>query len=432
MTSKQSIKQMMLAVASTYASASDCELDNAGLYKKMAEAGHISPADIEDRKSVGKSGAGYSFACRRLRWLQQEARRQNLLERDPSRRGVWRLTGEGKKLFVRPEPKRVLLGFSTDLGIALWGAAEDVFANLDEPICLAMTSPPYPLAKARAYGNPKPQDYAAFICRLIEPMLKHMVRGASIILNVSNDVFMENSPARSTCIERMVVALEDSLSLRLVDRVIWANGSKAPGPVQYASIQRTHLNVGFEFCLWFTNDPKALRSDNRRVLSEHTKRHLALLRAGGEDREQRHSDGAYSLRPGKSFANFTAGRIPRNVLRLGHSCQGQKNYKRAARDLGLPVHGAPYPESLVRFFVNLLTEPGDLCVDLCAGSQTLPAVCEELGRPWLSSELAGEYIRGGAERLRSAPGFHLHNDLLDGLRLKFSHPHMDGQQQLDL
>lgn len=85
------------------------------------------------------------------------------------------------------------------------------------------------------------------------------------------------------------------------------------------------------------------------------------------------------------------------------------------------------PENLVRFLVELLSEEGEICVDFCAGTQTLPAVCESLGRRWASAELFGEYIRGGAERLRNAPGFQLHSDLVDGLEFKFRHPTLDGQ-----
>jgi site-specific DNA-methyltransferase (cytosine-N4-specific) len=422
---------LLNTVANAYARSTTGEMDNAALFEQLVSQRAVSADDLASRSPVGKSGAKHSLAQRRVRWHQQTLRRMGLLERDPQQRGVWRLTGEGKQQFVRPAPKKVLLGFSTDLGVALWSSAEDAFAHrLDVPIFLALTSPPYPLAKHRAYSNPTPQQYVDFICGLVEPIVKSLARGGSLVLNVTQDVFESGSPARSTYLERMVIALCDRLGLSLMDRLVWSNPSKPPGPVRWSSIERVQLNVGWEPVLWFTNDPSVVNSNNRNVLLQHTERHQALMRNGGEQRDRRFSDGAYNLRAGASFSNETAGRIPRNVLSFGHACAGQQAYKRAARALGLPVHGAPMPESLARFLVQFLTEPGQLVVDFCAGSQTVPAVCEELGRPWLSTELMGEYIRGGAERFRSAAGFQLHDDLVEGLAGRTNHPTMAGQQPL--
>jgi DNA modification methylase len=42
------------------------------------------------------------------------------------------------------------------------------------------------------------------------------------------------------------------------------------------------------------------------------------------------------------------------------------------------------PEALISRIVTACTQPGDLCVDLYGGSGTLAAVCDELGRGWLT------------------------------------------------
>lgn len=424
-------KDLASAMAQVYAEAAGQQLTNAELFERLVDAKVTTRDELDDRRPVGRSGMRHSIAQRALRFRQQDLKREGLLERDPTKRGVWRLTTIGKQKFVRPEPRRVLLAYSTRLGLALWGAAEDVASRIDQPVHLLLTSPPYPLAKPRAYGNPPIHEYIDFILRSLEPLLPKLVNGASLVLNLSQDIFNPGSPARSTVLERLTIACEDKLGLHLIDRICWHNPSKMPAPVRYASMNRTHLNFGWEPCLWFSNDPSALRSDNRRVLIPHTERHKQLMAKGGEARSRVHSDGAYRLRPGSSFAKETEGRIPRNVLTLGHACAGQQAYKEAAKALGLPAHGAPFPEAFVRFFVEFMTRRGDHCVDLFSGSGTLGTVCEDLGRTYTLGELFGENLRGAAERVKDAEGFELHDDLVDGLRLKFHHQSMEGQTSLN-
>src|SRR5690606_31945450 len=113
---------------------------------------------------------------------------------------------------------------------------------------------------------------------------------------------------------------------------------------------------------WFTNDPMNLRSDNRRVLLEHTQRHQALMAAGGEARSAVYGDGAHRIRPG-SFGSVTEGRIPRNVIEAGHSCADTRRYRQDATRLGLPVHGAMMPLKVAEFLVRFLTAEGELVVD---------------------------------------------------------------------
>ena len=279
-----------------------------------------------------------------------------------------------------------------------------MFANLGEPISLCLTSPPYPIARGRAYGQFAEPEYVDFLCRVIEPIVKNLRPGGSVVLNISNDVFERGLPSRSLYQERLVLALHDRLGLHLMDRVIWHNPSKPPGPVHWASIHRKQLNVSYEPVLWMTNDPRQVRSDNRRVLEPHSTRQQKLIRAGGENRHGVYSDGAYTVRPG-SYSRATPGRIPRNVLAMGHACPDQKRYKQSTRALGLPVHGAPYPLRLAKFFINFLTEKDDLVVDPLGGSLTTGHGAEELGRRWVSSDNIWEYLRGGAERFHGADGF---------------------------
>lgn len=392
------------SVLHAYSAETGGTLDNATLYSAAAKAVGIDEEEIERREPIGNSGEMHSPFKRKVRWYQQTLKNSGILERVDDERGVWRLTKPAAKDLNQIGAKVSVVGFSTHLGIAILGACETVFAAIDAPITLVVTSPPYPLASARKYGNVTEPQYVDWICRTLEPVIKNLVPGGSICLNLSNDIFMPGSPARSMYCQRLVLALHDRFGLSLMDTLIWQNKSKAPGPIQYASKDRTQLNTEYEPIFWMTNDPLKVKSNNRRVLQEHTERHLALIQRGGESRDEVHSDGAYRVRPG-SYGNETEGRIPRNILSFGHRCAEQTAYKQAARALGLPVHGAPMPLKLASFLIEFLSAPGDMVVDPFSGSFTTADACERLGRRWMASECMLEYVWGGATRFVDRPGF---------------------------
>lgn len=395
------------SVMHAYAANDDGRLSNTEVYQKVAEVMGLSPDEANARVSIGKAGESRNALAQKVRWHQQTLKLAGILERVEGERGIWQLTRKASKDLSQIEPTVAVLGFSTDLGVAILGACEHVFSHLDAPITLVVTSPPYPLKSARAYGNPCEAHYVDWICRTLEPVVKNLVPGGSICLNISNDVFLPNSPARSLYRERLVLALHDRLGLHKMDELIWENRSKPPGPVQYASIQRNQLNVAWEPVYWFTNDPYQVRADNRRVLQAHTDRHLSLIHGGGEQRNVSNSDGAYLIRPG-AYGNLTDGRIPKNVLSFGHRCSAQLAYKKAAREMGLPVHGAPMPLKLAMFLIEFLSAPGDLVADPFGGSFTTADAAERLGRLWLSTECMLEYVLGGSTRFQDRPGFAQH------------------------
>lgn len=379
-------------------------LDNRTLYEGVAKIVGASDEDVNNRIPIGVSGALHSPFTRKVRWYQQSLKAAGILEHVEGERGVWGLTKPASKDLSQISASVSVVGFSTELGIAILGCCETVFASIDAPITLVLTSPPYPLAVPRNYGNPAEKDYVDWVCRTLEPVVRNLVPGGSIVLNVSNDIFESKSPARSLYRERLVLALHERLGLFKMDELIWENKSKPPGPIRYASIDRTQLNVVYEPVYWFTNDPSRVKSDNRRVLQAHTERHLNLIRQGGEQREGSFSDGAYSVQQGR-YGNETAGRIPRNILSFGHRCAAQTAYKKSAKEMGLPVHGAPMPMKLAEFLIQFLSAPGDVIADPFSGSFTTAHAAERLGRRWIGTECMVEYVLGGASRFVAAPGF---------------------------
>lgn len=405
---REKTNEDMAAILAVYQVNGDVQ--NEELYREVSRALGGDPEQFERKLPVGKAGKRHCLAQRKVRWYQQSLKRLGLLERVPGKRAVWRLRPQ-EELTPVP-PNATLVGFSTDLGLALWSSC-DVFSKISERCALILTSPPYCLAKPRRYGGPTEQEMVDFVCSSLEPIVKNMLPGASLALNVSNDIFVSGSPARSMYVEKLTIALDDRLSLRLMDRLVWVNPTKAPGPMQWASKTRQQLNVAYEHVLWMTNDPLRCFSDNRRVLEPHTERHQRLMASGGERRSVVNSDGAYRINAGKSYSATTPGRIPRNVITVPHQASEISSTRALARAHGLPVHGALMPLQIALFLVRFLTRPNDLVVDPFGGWATSALAAEQTGRRWLITERIGEYVAAQALRMSGCAGFRSSLQLLD-------------------
>lgn len=93
-----------------------------------------------------------------------------------------------------------------------------------------------------------------------------------------------------------------------------------------------------------------------------------------------------------TFAADKGGSIPANLIECGNN-ESNSRYIRESKRLGQKVHPARFPAELPRFFIQFLTEQGDLVLDPFAGSNTTGAVAEELGRRWIAIERDEKYAR---------------------------------------
>lgn len=382
---------------------------NAAAYGKLGESHGIPASAWEQRQPIGQAQQAHSPLKRRVRWFQQTLKRLGLLEPIAGERGHWQPTAAGQRTIKQRQqdlepaaPGLVQLGFSTELGIALWADCKDAFSRIDEPVHMVLTSPPYPLAQPRNYGNPKRDEYVDWLCACLEPVVARLAPGGSLFLNVSNDIFETGSPARSLYREKLVLALHERLGLHKMDEWIWHNPSKAPGPVAWASKRRVQVNTAWEPLYWFTNDPQACFADNRRVLQPHTERHARLIAAGGVKSAASFADGANRRRVG-SFGAQTAGRIPRNLITERHNCPSQTALRSWAKAEGIPIHGATMPLALAEHVVRFATEQDQLVADPFGGWATTALAAERNGRRWIVTERMRAYLHAAYWRMLKAP-----------------------------
>lgn len=384
---------LFAAVVETYAQAPDA-ISNDALYETVAKKVGLTSEQLEQRSPVGRAQSPVKLLTRKIRWHQQTLKHAGVIQLT-DQRGIWRLTDEAREGKPRPISNgMVVLGFSTDLGIAVIADCRNFFSRLDEPIHLILTSPPYPLQKPRNYGNVDEARYVDWLCETLAPVIRLMAPGASLCLNVGNDVFLQGSPARSMYQERLLLALHDRFGLYKMDSLVWES-PKAPGPVQWASKRRVQLNTSYEMVHWLTNDPDRVMSDNRRVLLPHTDQHLRFVRKGGTRQLKNHSDGAYRTLPG-AYSRETPGRIARNILRFARTKEDQdKAYREYCAEHGLVRHGASMPVGLADFLIRFLTKQGMLVADPMAGRLKTGLAAERLGRRWVCTDTMADYVLGG-------------------------------------
>src|SRR5690554_6177494 len=278
------MKQMNLlsVVQDIYESSLDDPISNTTLYRKVKNNVQLEEKSLDVVHRIGKAKQPRNILHRKVRWAQQTLKLKGFLER--VERGHWAVSGSRKTVLHAMEKSNSMIAMSSRLGVAIWGDAEKVFdENVHEEIHLCVTSPPYPIRVHRAYGGIHASEYSEFICKIIEPIVKRLVKGGNIVLNISNDIFEEKSPARSLYAQYLMIDLSEKLDMHYMDNLIWVS-NKSPGPVLYASKTRQQLHYSYEHLLWFTNDPIHCIADNSRVrhLFETKKKHQAFVQNGGQ------------------------------------------------------------------------------------------------------------------------------------------------------
>lgn len=380
-------------IASIYANRES--LTNEVLYKNYAALGGLSKDELNKLEPIGEQGRLYSKKKREVRWYQQELKQLGLLEHVEGKRGVWRLTEAGKNKVSLHQINNSfqMLAFSTKLGIALWGDARKIFEKSTEPIHLILSSPPYPLNEPRVYGNVKEKEYVDWLCYMIEPIVKNLVDGGSVVLNISNDISIKESPHKSLYKERLVLALHDRLSLYKMDEIPWVNTSKIPSN-PWATQKKVQMLPAWEPILWLCNSPTKTKADTTRILQPYSESHLRYVAHGGSKKDYINGDGTYHVKKG-AFSQLNDGALPKNVFQRGHRSSSTNNYHQLCKFLGLPKHPATFPIEIPKYFIQFLTEKGDCVADPFGGRGTTLLAAEELGRRWIGGDIIWEYLRGG-------------------------------------
>lgn len=288
-------------------------------------------------------------------------------------------------------------GYETKLGTLFQGLAEDVLASpaLEthrQSVQLIFTSPPYPLNRKKRYGNLKGEAYIDWLVGFASLFRQFLKPNGSLVMEMGN-AWVSGSPEMSPLALRSLLAVLDRGEFVCCQQFIANNPARLPSPAQWVNVERIRVKDSYTHVWWMspTARPKA---DNRKVLRPYSASMLNLLK------NQKYNSG---VRPSqhnigtKSFLKRHAGSIPSNVLTVANTASSS-NYLNHCRKLGIKPHEARMPSGLAEFFIEFLTDKGDLVLDPFAGSNTTGAAAEKLGRRWIGIEPRDEYIQGSRGR----------------------------------
>jgi len=285
--------------------------------------------------------------------------------------------------------------YETDLGIAVVGDSLEVLKAMpDSSVNLVVTSPPYALHFKKEYGNADKHEYVDWFLPFAREIRRVLTDTGSFVLNIGGS-YNQGSPTRSIYHYKLLVALIEDVGFHLAQELFWYNPAKMPVPAEWVTVRRIRVKDSVEFVWWLSKTPWP-KASNAKVLRPYSK---DMLRLNARKLRETVRPSGHVIRPG--FADVeSGGSIPPNVieddtptdvLRFGNNAANDQ-YTVRCKQAGIKIHPARFPTALPDFFIRMLTDPGDLCVDPFAGSNTTGMVAEELDRRWIAIEASAEYL----------------------------------------
>ena len=243
----------------------------------------------------------------------------------------------------------------------------------DNSVDLVITSPPYSdiVNYGKDVSTKKPDDYVDWILPLFKEIHRVLKPSGSFILNINDKC---ERGLRSTYIYDLISRNNKETPLKLYDTYIWhkRNGIPNGGTKRFRNTT--------EFIFHFCKDVKQLKFNMDRVLREPTEETKGRYNRNGLIQPQGTIKDGIRIR---NQRNKQLNQVrPDNVFRF--STAG------ASRD-NLIKHPAPYHKELPLYYINLLTDEGDLVLDTFSGIGTTGVACKELNRYYIGYELNEAY-----------------------------------------
>jgi site-specific DNA-methyltransferase (cytosine-N4-specific) len=360
---------------------------------RLAEEFHV-PQEVREQEAMF-GGQKVNLFARRVRWVRQDAKRQSLLADD--RRGIWRLSPKAEAILQNSRPGVCITIFETTNGTALWAQAETAAGLIkDSSLQLILTSPPYPLYALKSYGKiPSEADYLDWLVGLARQWKPLLVDDGSLCINLA-DTWVRGQPTLSLYQEELLLRLVRQEGFHFCQRFHWHSPTKIPAS-EWVTIRRVRVKTTTEQIFWLAKSPNP-KVRQRRVLQPYSAKMIRDLARGGDSGGVRRRPGGHGSWGG--FSRDNGGAIPSNLLTL-HNARSRGAYFDYCRQNKIPLHPARFPEELPEFFINMLSDPGDLVYDPFFGSGTTGEVCERLGRAWLGSDRSKTYLEGARGRFLS-------------------------------
>jgi site-specific DNA-methyltransferase (cytosine-N4-specific) len=209
----------------------------------------------------------------------------------------------------------------------------------------------------------------------------------SFVLDVGG-AYQRGVPARSLYHLRIPIRFCDELGFFLAEDFFWHNPAKLPSPIEWVNKRKIRAKDSVDTVWWFskTEWPKA---DVTKVLAPYSDRMRKLIEDPDSFYKPRVRPSGHDV--SRAFARDNGGAIPSNLLQISNT-ESNGGYMAGCKLVGADRHPARFPAKLPEFFIRFLTDPGDLVLDIFAGSNTTGQVAEAEGRRWIGFEERLDYL----------------------------------------
>lgn len=304
-------------------------------------------------------------------------------------------------------------GGSYYIGDSLELLQTPAFAKLKGKVQLLITSPPYPLNDKKSYGNLKGEEYLQWFTRMAPIFSDMLAPDGSIVIELGNS-WEPNRPVQSLLHLEALLAFtkHPEADLRLIQQFVCYNPSRLPSPAAWVTVNRIRTVDSYTHVWWLAKSdfPKA---DNRKTLKPYSKSMKKLIKRGDYNAGTRPSEHTIS---DTSFLTDHGGAIAHNFFELEPmdserevrlpnafsfaNTASTDYFHKACKEANIVPHPARMPAGLAAFFIQFLTDEGDLVLDPFGGSNTTGYVAALNKRNWIAIDAQDDYVEQSMLRFK--------------------------------
>lgn len=303
--------------------------------------------------------------------------------------------------------------YFTSFGKAFIGDSLILLDYIEEnSINLVITSPPFALQRKKEYGNKSQKEYVDWLAQFARKVKRVLTEDGSFILDLGG-AYEKGRPVRSLYNYKILIKFCEEIGFNLAEEFFWYNPSKLPSPIEWVNKRKIRVKDAVNTVWWFsrTDFPKV---NLENVLVPYSDRMEKLLKNSDKYYIPKERPSGHDI--SSRFAQRNKGAIPPNLLQIPNT-ESNSKYLRFCKIVNAEGHPARFPRKLPEFFIKFLTDPGDIVLDIFAGSNTTGEAAEENERMWIAFEKERKYLATSVFRFvdfeNQSEIVSLHNKLLE-------------------